>query len=145
MSWANYNPNPVKANGGVEDCAVRAISKALDISWEEAYAKLCANGYLMGDMPNSDIVWGSVLRQEGFVREVVPNTCPDCYRMSMFCSDHPSGTYVVKTVGHVATVIDGVLYDSWNSEDTIPIYYWMRKDDSNASSKQHRVSEPVRL
>lgn len=121
-----YNPNPVHSESGVGDCAIRAIAKALDVSWEEAYAKLCLNGYLMGDIPNSDIVWGSVLRAEGYIREVVPNTCPDCYTVKEFCTDHPVGTFVIKSDGHVATVVDGVLYDSWNSEMKIPIYYWTK-------------------
>ena len=128
MSWMHYDPNPVQPDGRVGDCAVRAVSKALNITWEEAYAKLSLNGYLMGDLPNSDIVWGSVLRAEGFVREVVPNTCPDCYTVEEFCVDHPSGTFVIKSDGHVATVVDGVLYDSWNSEKKIPIYYWTKGD-----------------
>ncbi len=145
MSWVNYNPNPVKANGGVGDCAVRAIAKALDISWEEAYAKLCTNGFLMGNMPNSDLVWSSVLRREGFVREMLPNTCPECYTVSDFCEDNPSGIYVIKSDDHVATVVDGTLYDSWNSEMKIPIYYWMKKGESNASVQPVRVSNPVRV
>ena len=128
MSWMHYDPNPVQPDGRVGDCAVRAVSKALNITWEEAYAKLSLNGYLMGDLPNSDIVWGSVLRAEGFVREVVPNTCPDCYTVEEFCVDHPSGTFVIKSDGHVAIVVDGVLYDSWNSEKKIPIYYWTKGD-----------------
>lgn len=126
MAWMYYNPNPVHSESGVGDCAIRAIAKALDVSWEEAYAKLCLNGYLMGDIPNSDIVWGSVLRAEGYIREVVPNTCPDCYTVKEFCADHPVGTFVIKSDSHVATVVDGVVYDSWNSEMKIPIYYWTK-------------------
>lgn len=127
MAWAYYNPNPVHSEGGVGDCAVRAVAKALDISWEEAYAKLSMNGYLMGDIPNSDVVWGSVLRAEGYTRAVVPNTCPDCYTVEEFCEDHPIGLFVIKSDNHVATVIDGILYDSWNSEKKIPIYYWTKR------------------
>ena len=126
MSWIAYNPNPVQTDGGVGDCAVRAIAKALNLSWEQAYAELSLNGYLMGDMPNSDIVWGSVLRKEGFVRETVPNTCPDCYTVSNFCIDNPVGTFVIKSDNHVATVINGNLYDSWNSENKVPIYFWTK-------------------
>lgn len=124
-----YNPNPVRNDGGVGDCAVRAIAKALDISWEKAYTKLSLNGFLMGDIPNSDLVWGSVLREEGFVREIVPNTCPECYTVAEFCEDHPDGIYVIKSENHVATVVDGVLYDSWNSEMKIPIYYWTNEKE----------------
>ena len=126
--WKPYNPNPVQLRGGVGDCAVRAIAKALDITWEQAYTKLTANGFLMGELPNSDIVWGSVLRQNGFVREVVPNTCPDCYTVDDFCNDHPFGTYVVKSENHVATVVDGALYDSWNSSANAVLYYWTKKE-----------------
>lgn len=129
MSWTYYDPNPVRKDGRVGDCSVRAVAKALDISWEEAYTKLSLNGYLMGDMPNSDIVWGSVLRAEGYVREVVPNTCPDCYTIQDFCKDYPIGTFVVKSESHVATIVDGVLYDSWNSEMKIPIYYWTKGEN----------------
>lgn len=127
MVWVQYNPNPVSDNAG--DCAVRAVAKALEISWESAYAKLSMAGFLMGDMPNADYVWGSVLRADGFIRETVPNTCPDCYTVTQFCHDNPKGTYVIKSDGHVATVVDGHLYDSWNSEKNIPIYYWTRKEE----------------
>ena len=124
-----YDPNPVQSYGRVGDCSIRAISKALDISWEEAYTRLSLNGYLMGDLPNSDIVWGSVLRSEGFTREVVPNTCPECYTVKDFCIDHPKGIFVIKSDNHVATVVNGMLYDSWNSEKKIPIYYWTKKQE----------------
>lgn len=123
--WQLYNPNPVRSDG-VGDCAVRAIAKALGLSWEQAFSRLTANAFLMGDMPSSDAVWGSVLRQNGFSRDVIPNTCPDCYTVAEFCEDHPKGTFVLKSAGHVATVVDGVLYDSWNSENAVPVYYWHR-------------------
>ena len=128
MAWKFYNPNPVRQDGEVGDCAVRAIAKALGISWEEAHVRLSFNAYLMGDIQNSDLVWGSVLRKAGLVREIVPNICPDCYTVRDFCEDHPYGIFVIKSEGHVATVIDGVLYDAWNSEMKIPIYYWTRKE-----------------
>ena len=129
MAYIFYNPNPVAAN--VADCAVRAVAKALGISWEEAYIKLTINGLNMGDIIASDNVWGSVLRQNGFYKEVIPNTCPDCYTVDDFCRDNPTGIYVLGFGGHVATVVDGDLYDSWDSSRMIPIYYWYRKEDMN--------------
>ena len=120
-----YNPNP--AGRSVGDCAIRAIAKALDIDWEDAYAKVVVNGFRMGDMPSSDSVWGSVFRMNGFYRKALPNTCPDCYTAEDFCIDHPEGTYVLGFGGHVATVVDGDIYDSWNSSNEIPQYYWGRE------------------
>lgn len=124
--WIKYNPNPTERSVG--DCAIRELAKALDTDWETAYVKVCANGYVMGDMPSSDGVWGSVLRQHGFYRESIPNTCPNCYTAADFCRDNPDGIFVLGFGGHVATVVDGDLYDSWDSSQEIPIYVWYRKE-----------------
>ena len=124
--WQQYNPNPSGRNVG--DCAVRAVSKALGVDWETAYSMIAANGFLMGDMPSSNSVWGAVLRQNGFSRAAVPDTCPDCYTAEDFARDNPKGTFVLGFGGHVATVIDGVIYDAWNSSNEIPQFVWYLKD-----------------
>lgn len=125
--FRQFNNNPTARRVG--DCAVRAVSVALDTDWETAYSMLAANGFAMGDMPSADSVWGATLRQNGFYREAIPNTCPDCYTAEDFCKDNPKGTFVLSFGGHVATVKDGDLYDSWDSSNEIPNYVWYRKDD----------------
>lgn len=127
MAYVLYNPNPVGRRVG--DCAVRAVSKALDVDWEQAFLLLSGAAYRMGDMPSSDSVWGAVLRQHGFYRSAIPNTCPDCYTARDFCRDHPRGVYVLAFGGHVACAKDGDLYDSWDSSDEVPIYYWHLKEE----------------
>ena len=124
--WKNYNPSPVGRNVG--DCAIRAVAKALNTDWETAYAMIVLNGYLMGDMPSSNAVWGAVLRQEGFKRYAIPNRCPDCYTLDDFAKDHPKGVFVVGTGNHVATIKDGLIWDSWDSSKEIPIYYWTKEE-----------------
>ena len=124
--WIKYNPNP--AGRAVGDCAVRAVAKALDTDWETAYILIAANGYAMGDMPSSDSVWGAVLRQNGFYRMSIPNRCPECYTAEEFALDNPHGVYVLGFGGHVATIVDGNLYDTWDSSKEIPAYVWYRKD-----------------
>lgn len=124
--FIEYNPNPTGRRVG--DCAVRAVSKALNVDWENAYALIALNGYQMGDMPSSNSVWGSVLRQNGFYRKSLPESCPDCYAAEDFCRDNPKGIYVLGFGTHVATVIDGNLYDSWDSSKEIPQYFWYRKE-----------------
>lgn len=126
--WIKYNPNPVNARVG--DCAVRAVAKALDIDWEKAFALIAVNGFIMGDIMASNNVWGSVLRQHGFYRHIVPNECPDCYTIADFCADHPQGTYVVGAQNHVATVEGGNLYDTWDSSGEIVLYYWSKEKEA---------------
>lgn len=122
--WRKYNPNP--AGRSVGDCAVRAVAAALGVDWETAYTMIADTGFRMADMPSSNSVWGAVLRQHGFRRYAIPNTCPDCYTMEQFAEDHPEGIYVVGTGNHVATIRDGWVMDSWNSLGEIPQFYWMK-------------------
>ena len=124
--YIEWNNNPVGRRVG--DCSVRAISKALDVDWETAYAMIASNGFAMGDMPSSNSVWGAVLRQNGFKKQAIPNSCPDCYTFADFARDNPRGTFVLGTGTHVATVVDGNIYDSWDSSDEMPAFVWFRGD-----------------
>lgn len=124
--WIEYNPSPTGRRVG--DCAVRAVAKALGTDWETAYIMIALNGFSMGDMPSADSVWGATLRQNGFYRATIPNTCPDCYTAADFSNDHPEGVYVLGFGGHVSTVVDGNLYDSWDSSKEIPQFYWYKKE-----------------
>ena len=125
--WKFFNPNPVGARE--EDCAVRAVCAALGVDWDTAFDMIAKNSKQMGTMMHKNAAWGSVLRQHGFIRKIVPNTCPDCYTAADFCFDHPDGVYVLGFDGHTACVRYGVLLDTWNSLDEIPIFYWYRKED----------------
>ena len=125
--WKKYNPNP--AGRSVGDCAVRAVSKALDKTWEEAFAMLAANAFSMADMPSSNSVIASVLRQNGFERSAIENNCPDCYTASDFCTDHPEGVYVLGFGNHICCVVDGVIFDSWDSSAELPQYFWFKKGE----------------
>ena len=127
--WIKYNPNP--AGRSVGDCAVRALTKALNVSWEKAFALLVSNSFQMADMPSSNAVWGSVLFQHGFKRYALPNECPDCYTAEDFINDRSDGIYVLGFGNHVATAVvkDGqrFLYDSWDSSQEMPQYYWSKE------------------
>ena len=124
--WRQFNPNPDGRRVG--DCAVRAVARALNTDWYTAYDLITEEGRRQRDMPSSNAVWGTVLRTHGFRRYAVPTSCPDCYTAEDFAADHPTGIYVLGFGTHVATVIDGVLYDSWDSSGEAPQYYWYRED-----------------
>lgn len=125
--WIYFQPNPCGRSVG--DCSVRALSKALNMSWEDAYIEIFKAGYNMCDMPSSDSVWGAVLRKYGFYRKAIPAICPDCYTAEDFCLDYPIGTYVLGFGGHAATVVDGNIYDTWDSSQEIPMYFWYKKGE----------------
>lgn len=116
------NPNP--ENKKIGDCVIRAISIALNQTWDKTYVDLCKLGLEMADLPNANEVWGAYLRKEGYIREVIPNTCPDCYTIRQFSIDHPHGTYIVCTGTHTVAVIGGNICDSWDSSDEVGIFYF---------------------
>lgn len=120
--WTMYNPNP--DGRGKDDCAVRAIAKALGTDWDGAYVLLAAKGFKMKDMQNGNPVWGAVLREHGFRRAGIPNSCPDCYTAEDFATDHPKGTWVLGFGDHVCTIQDGIIFDSWDSSAECPQYFW---------------------
>ena len=123
--YVYYNPNPLGLSVG--DCTIRAISCALNISWEQTYDLLAQLGFDMGDMPSSNRVWSELLKINGFKKYQLPDTCPACYTIKDFCYDHPIGIYVVGTGEHVVCIINGNYYDSWDSGNEIPIYYFKRR------------------
>lgn len=77
----------------------------------------------------TDSVWGQYLKDNGFRIVPLPNTCPNCYTVRQFAKDHPYGRYLVKTYEHVVAVIDGDYYDTSDTGDMIPIYYFERMAD----------------
>ncbi|MCI9193220.1 MAG: hypothetical protein HFE93_04880 [Acutalibacter muris] len=125
MSYRFHNPNPCRKHVG--DCTVRAISKALNQSWEETYTGLCLQGFILCDMPSANHVWGAYLRENGFKRHIMPDSCPDCYTVSDFASDHPGDTYILALASHVVCVQDGDWHDTWDSGMEVPLYYWSKE------------------
>ena len=120
-----YNPNPHKNRNG--DCTARAICKATGKSWDQVYTSLCAYGFAEKDYPSGNVVWGKYLYGQGFRRYLIGDDKFD-YTVEDFCRDHPNGTYILAIDGHVVCAVDGFYYDSWDSGQEIPIYYWTRGD-----------------
>ena len=102
--WIRCNPNPLGKSTG--DCVVRAIAIATEQSWRRTYHELCDLGGIEAEMPNSNFVWGLDLKDKGASQFLLPE----------------SGTG-----SHAVAVIDGDYYDSWDSGNEVPSYFWRVK------------------
>lgn len=127
MAFVEYNPNPYGKKVG--DCTIRALAKALGKTWGDIFVGLAFQGFQTGDMMNANSVWGAYLFENGFIQEVVSNTCPDCYTVKDFCEDNPEGTFVLATGSHVVAVEDGNYYDLWDSGDETIAYIWRKEKE----------------
>ena len=126
MSFVNYNPNPTRKLVG--DCVIRAISKTTGKSWEDVYLDIVVLGFNMHDMPSSNDVWGNYLINNGFRRYVIPDTCPYCYTVEQFCEDNPDLTGILATGTHVIAVSNGDYFDTWDSGQELPLYFYKEEN-----------------
>lgn len=120
-----YNPNP--AGRRVGDCTVRAMCKALSLDWLPALMLLTAKAVEIYDMPSSNAVSGALLRDFGFERKTIGVDQNGPPTASTLLLEHPCGTVVIAFSGHIATAVDGVIYDSWDSRNEIPLYFYERE------------------
>lgn len=125
MAYVFYNPNP--SHKKVGDCVIRAICKLTQQDWESSYTGVVLQGLMMHDMPSSNHVWGEYLYANGYTRHIIPNTCPGCYTVRDFCEENRSGRFLLATGSHVIAVVDGDYYDTWDSGEEVPIYYWRKE------------------
>ena len=123
--WVRCNPNPLGKQTG--DCVVRAIAIATGQSWRETFRELCKIGEIECDMPSSNFVWGTYLKRKGARQFLLPESCPACITVRAFSERYPEGIYVIGTGDHAVCVMDGNWYDSWNSENEVPTYFWQLK------------------
>lgn len=127
--WVKWNPNPTGLDK--DDCIIRAICLLEGKSWDQVYKELTDYGFAVKNMPSVNSVWHGYLKQLGYTRQIIPNMCPDCYTLKEFCNDFPYGDYIVAIENdHVVAVILGDYYDSWDSGDRIPTYYWTRRKNN---------------
>lgn len=120
--WVRRNPNPLGKQTG--DCVVRAIAIATSQSWRDVYKELCKLGNIECEMPSSNYLWGLYLSDLGFEQFLLPESCPRCITVKAFCERYPEGVYVIGTGSHAVAVIDGDYYDSWDSGNESPSYFW---------------------
>lgn len=123
--WIRCNPNPLGKQ--TSDCVVRAISIATEQSWKRTYRDLCAMGEIECEMPSSNYVWGLYLKEKSGEQFLLPESCPSCITVRAFSKKYPEGIYVIGTGSHAVAVIDGDYYDSWDSGNETPSYFWKMK------------------
>ena len=116
------NPNP--AHKEVPDCVVRAISIALNKRWIDVYDDLCSLGRMEYNMPSADAVWGKYLYDMGFEPFLLPRSCPNCVTIDEFTRIYPKGIFIIGTGSHAVAVINGDYYDSWDSGNEQPSFFW---------------------
>ena len=110
-----FNLNPLGRH--VNDCTVRAIGLALNITWDEAFVYLSEYARKNAIMP--DEVWSiDTFLQENFIRLC---GCKEKVRLTVgeFVKLNPVGIYLITMNGHITCCINGCIYDTFDPSDRI--------------------------
>lgn len=124
--FIEMNANPHRKIVG--DCVIRAISIAENAEWDDTFLDLMAKSFQMKDIPSANDVWGAYLKDLGYSRYIIPNTCPACYSIRDFANDNPVGKFILATGSHVVPVINGNYIDTWDSGGETAIYYFEKEE-----------------
>jgi hypothetical protein len=81
-------------------------------------------------MPSINHVWGQFLKENSFSRHAIPDSCPDCYTIADFANEHKTGKYILATGSHVVAVVDGDYYDTWDSGEEVPMYFFEKEEEA---------------
>lgn len=126
MAFVRVNPNPNNLLTG--DCVIRAISMVMDKTWDEVYLELMSYGYNFKDWGNSNWIWGVYLHNNGFKPYLITEYVNGRYTVKDFTRDCPECVGVLATGSHVVAVKYGDYFDTWDSGEEVPLYYWRKED-----------------
>ena len=114
-----YQPNKMDLKDKYGDCTIRALSKALGITWLEAFdamIPICRENQLSNIFDCPSVKRATLLQRLGFIYQGVSNK-KGCKRPTVdgFAKDHPNGIYIASVANHVVAVVDGKYFDTWDS------------------------------
>lgn len=124
--WRKCNPNPCRQEE--PDCVVRAIAVATGQTWRKVHRDLCVLSHEKCTMPSVNWLWGLYLKECGFEKFPLPDSCPECVTVREFAKRYAYGTYVIGTGSHAVCVMDGDWYDLFDSGDETPIYFYRKRE-----------------
>lgn len=108
--WSYLNKNPFKRE--VNDCVIRAISKAENRSWDDVYSELSTLAQ------KQRILLDDMRFVEPYLDSKYDRTCFKCdgcrITVGEFIRKNNIGTFLITMQGHITCAKDGVLYDTWD-------------------------------
>lgn len=114
-----YNANA--HNNFVDDCTIRAISLAEDLTWNEAYYKLSnlarESGLMMDDVRFIEDYLDRKYDRECFAKTSVGE----------FIHAHPRGIYLITMPNHITVSVNGTIFDTFDCSDRIMKCAWRVK------------------
>ncbi|MBO5388322.1 MAG: hypothetical protein J6A59_09310 [Lachnospiraceae bacterium] len=120
----NLNPNKRKAG----DCAIRAVSAATGLTWDEAYIELAQAGFILKVAMNDIEAINFVLKKKGFsVGKIRIQKGDRRPTVEQFSAEHPNWYCVLRVANHLVASGKGNYVDSWDSGECAVYKYWYKE------------------
>lgn len=118
------------------DCVIRAISTALEQSWEETMREMTEVGIKLGLPFNETKTIDKYLIERGWIRHKQPRHSDNSkIRGIEFCAEMQekeiaSYMNVIASIGshHITCIINGKIHDTWNCSNNCIGVYWTQCD-----------------
>lgn len=125
--YVYYQPNKMSVKDNFGDCTIRALSKALNLSWMGAYLltiPICLRMQTHSIFALPRDLEQSALKELGFVYHGVSNKKGTRRpTVDLFAKEHPTGRYICHVAHHEVAVVNGKYYDTWDSGECY-MYGW---------------------
>ncbi len=113
-----YQPNEKDLKDKVGDCQIRAFTKALNLTWVQAFdltIPICRELQTYTIFDNDLNKTKEAMRTLGFEYTGISNK-KGSKRPTVreFAQAHEKGTYILSLARHVVTCKDGIYYDTWD-------------------------------
>lgn len=116
--YVYYQPNKKDLKDRYGDCTIRALSKALNCTWLEAFDKmipLCREYQVSNVFDAPSIIEREIIGRLGFNYVGVSNKKGSKRpTVDSFANGHPEGIFILNVANHEVACVNGKYYDTWD-------------------------------
>lgn len=116
--YVYYQPNKKDLKDRYGDCTIRALSKALNCTWLEAFDKmipLCREYQVSNVFDAPSIIAREIIEKLGFNYIGISNKKGSKRpTVDSFSKDHPEGVFILNVANHEVACVNGKYYDTWD-------------------------------
>ena len=116
--YVYYQPNKKDLKDEFGDCTIRALTKALNVTWLEAFdmtIPICREYQVTNMFAAPAYIERQMIERLGFKYYGVSNKKGSKRpTVDSFAKDHPEGVYILNVANHEVACVDGKYYDTWD-------------------------------
>lgn len=126
-TYQYYQPNKKDLKDEYGDCVIRALTKALDMTWVEIFDEMQPLSREMQVPFNCKPCYQPYILSKGFTYCGISNKKGSKRpTVAQFAKNHPQGTYILRLAHHLVAVKNGQYFDTWDCGAKSLYGYWQK-------------------